>query len=138
MKDIEFLKVNNVDIDSALEILGDLDTYNEISADFLEVSESRMPKIEEYKNLTTISLGDFEKKILAKEDMTVLITSTTCYYCAQYEPIVNEVYGELNEKIYRINANLYICSEKFFRYNSENPNKKKGADGVAGSYARIF
>ena len=79
--------------------------------DSAKLSKEEDQGIEEYKNLTTISLGDFEKKILAKEDMTVLITSTTCYYCAQYEPIVNEVYGELNEKIYRINVTALTKKE---------------------------
>ena len=79
--------------------------------DAAKLSKEEDQGIEEYKNLTTISLGDFEKKILAKEDMTVLITSTTCYYCAQYEPIVNEVYGELNKKIYRLNITALTKKE---------------------------
>lgn len=48
MKDINFLKEANIDMDSALELLGDIETYNEILNDFLEVSEERLPKLEAY------------------------------------------------------------------------------------------
>lgn len=50
MKDINFLKNNGVDVDGAIEILGDIEMYNETLNDFLEVSAERMPKIAEYKN----------------------------------------------------------------------------------------
>lgn len=48
MKDISLLKDNKIDVDSALEILGDIEMYDETLKDFLEVSEERMPKIKEY------------------------------------------------------------------------------------------
>ena len=50
MKDIKYLKENNIDVDSGMEILGDIDMYNDTLKDFLEVSEERLPKLEEYKN----------------------------------------------------------------------------------------
>lgn len=58
---------------------------------------------EDYENIETITLGEFEKKVLEKEDMLVIITSTTCYYSIEYEPVVNELFGELEKTIYRIN-----------------------------------
>lgn len=48
MKDINLLKNNGVDVDSALELLGDMEMYEETLNDFLEVSEERMPKLDEY------------------------------------------------------------------------------------------
>lgn len=51
MRDINLLRENGVDVESAMEILGDMDMYDEILNDFLEVSEERMPKLEEYKNV---------------------------------------------------------------------------------------
>ena len=50
MKDIKYLKENNIDVDSGIEILGDIDMYNDTLKDFLEISEERLPKLEEYKN----------------------------------------------------------------------------------------
>jgi len=55
----------------------------------------------EYANIKDISLADFEKKILNKEDMVILVASSTCYYCATYEPVVQEVFKEADKTIYR-------------------------------------
>lgn len=48
--DKDFLVQNGVDVDAGIELLGDMDMYNETLADFLEEQESRLPKIDEYKN----------------------------------------------------------------------------------------
>ena len=48
--DINFLKNNGIEIDGALDILGDVETYNDILNEFLEVSKERMPRIESTKN----------------------------------------------------------------------------------------
>ncbi len=48
--DINMLKNNGVDIESSIELLGDIEMYNETLEDFLEEQKTRLPKIEEYKN----------------------------------------------------------------------------------------
>lgn len=55
MKDINILKNNNINVDQALEILGDMEMYDETLNDFLDESKSRLPKIKEYKEI-----GDME------------------------------------------------------------------------------
>lgn len=50
MKDVSFLKENGIDVDSGIEILGDIEMYNDTLRDFIEESDERMSKIEEYKN----------------------------------------------------------------------------------------
>lgn len=50
MKDIEFLKANNVDIDKSLEIFGDINTYNESLGEFLVGIEDKIKKLAVYKN----------------------------------------------------------------------------------------
>ena len=50
MKEVNYLKENGIDVDAGIEILGDLDMYNDTLKDFLEVTKERLPKIEEYKN----------------------------------------------------------------------------------------
>lgn len=50
MKDINFLKENGIDVDNGVEILGDVDMYNDTLKDFIEVSEDRLPELEKYKN----------------------------------------------------------------------------------------
>lgn len=47
---MDFLKENNVDIDNSLELLGDIDTYNEILEEFLNNIDDRLSKLENYKN----------------------------------------------------------------------------------------
>lgn len=49
MKDIEVLKKNGIDVDRSLELLGDLDTYDEMLESFLEESEVRLPRMKEAK-----------------------------------------------------------------------------------------
>lgn len=39
-----------IDVDAGIEILGDIDMYNETLRDFLNEMQERLPKIEEYKN----------------------------------------------------------------------------------------
>lgn len=65
----------------------------------------------EYSNIETISLADFERKILEKENMTVLIASSTCYPCLTFEPVINEVYQEKEATIYRINISMLSETE---------------------------
>lgn len=48
MRDVNLLKINEIDVDLALEFLGDMEMYDETLIDFIEVSKERMPKIDEY------------------------------------------------------------------------------------------
>lgn len=45
---VDLLKENGINVDCGLELLGDLDLYNETLGDFLEEAESRLPKMEAY------------------------------------------------------------------------------------------
>lgn len=49
MKNIEYLKENGINVNQGLEILGDMEMYDDTLKDFLEESDTRLPKIEEYK-----------------------------------------------------------------------------------------
>ena len=50
MKDVEFLKSNNVDIDKSLEIFGDISTYNDSLGEFLIGIEDKIKKLSQYKS----------------------------------------------------------------------------------------
>lgn len=50
MKSIDFLKNNNVDIDSSLELFGDIQTYNETIGEFLFGLGDKLTKLETYMN----------------------------------------------------------------------------------------
>lgn len=44
----EILTANGVDIQKGLELLGDMEMYNDTLRDFLDESATRLPKIQEY------------------------------------------------------------------------------------------
>lgn len=50
LKNVDFLKQNGIDVEVGLELLGDMEMYDETLNDFLEESEIRLQKIESYKN----------------------------------------------------------------------------------------
>lgn len=50
MRDVNILKDNGIDVNSGVELLGDMEMYDETLEDFLTESDERLPKIDEYKN----------------------------------------------------------------------------------------
>ncbi len=48
MKDINFLKENNVDVDNSLELFGDIDTYNETLVEFKNSIDGKLDQIRKY------------------------------------------------------------------------------------------
>lgn len=46
----ELLEENGVNLNASLELLGDMETYNDTASDFLTESETRLKNIEEFKN----------------------------------------------------------------------------------------
>ena len=66
--------------------------------------EKDKDKKEEKTILKTISLAQFEKKILAKENINVLVSSSTCYFCLTFEPIIEEKLKDSDKTIYRIDV----------------------------------
>ncbi len=49
MNNIDVLKNNNVDLDHALSLLGDIEMYNEIVGEFVELYDERLTKLAKYK-----------------------------------------------------------------------------------------
>ena len=49
MKDVSILENNGVDLEKALEYLGDLSFYDETLETFLEENKTRIPNLEKYK-----------------------------------------------------------------------------------------
>ena len=46
MKNIEILKKANIDVDKGIELLGDIEMYDETLQDFLDESKDRMERIQ--------------------------------------------------------------------------------------------
>ena len=56
----------------------------------------------EYNNLETITVDEFEAKLVNGERMLVLISSETCYYCVVSESTLDEVLREKGKMMYRL------------------------------------
>lgn len=50
MKTIEYLKQNGIDVNHGLELLGDMEMYDETLDDFLNECETRLLDLEKYKD----------------------------------------------------------------------------------------
>ena len=46
--DVNYLKENDIDVDSSIELLGDIEMYNETLEAFLTESEDRLPKMDKF------------------------------------------------------------------------------------------
>ncbi len=64
MKDVEFLKNNGVNVDQGLEILGDMEMYDDTLNDFLEENETRLNDLNTFK-----TNGDMENYAIAAHAM---------------------------------------------------------------------
>jgi HPt (histidine-containing phosphotransfer) domain-containing protein len=49
MKEKEFLIQNGIDVETSLDLLGDIEMYNETMEDFLEEQKTRIPNLKKYK-----------------------------------------------------------------------------------------
>ncbi len=50
MNNLELLKSNGVNVDQAIELLGDVDMYNDVLSDFLDEAVGRLSDMEGLKN----------------------------------------------------------------------------------------
>ncbi len=105
---IKYVADNGFEKNKALLETVNSNVYNKVSNKYKKESEIKdssndtIIKEIDYDNIETISLSDFEKINLKKEDMIAFVSSTSCYGCIVFEPIIEEVFKELDKKIYRI------------------------------------
>ena len=106
---IDYLKENGIDIDSSLELLGDIDMYNETLNMFIEESKARIPRLEKNKNEG--NMGDYAIDVHAmKSDSKYLGFTTLSQLSYDHEmkskendsTYINEHYNELMEEYSRI------------------------------------
>lgn len=51
---IDYLKSNGVDVDSSLELLGDIETYNEILETFINDSKKKVERLKKNKDIKNL------------------------------------------------------------------------------------
>ncbi len=84
MKDVSILKENGIDVDSSVELLGDIDMYNSLLSDFYDSYQDRMAKIELYKNNNDMANYAIEVHSL-KSDSKYLGFTTLANYAYEHE-----------------------------------------------------
>lgn len=80
-----------------------------------EIKSTEIVDEDEYEKIVMINVAEFEKKILNKEDIIVIVTEATCYFCLEYEPIVEEVLQEQEKTIYEIDI-THLSTEEVTRF----------------------
>ena len=103
------------------EVIPTLNTniYDKVYQYREEIKDKESDNKEEEKGvIRTITLSEFERKVIAKENMNVLVSSKTCYFCMTFEPIIEEVLKDTDKVIYRIDIESMEDSEvnKFREY----------------------
>ena len=111
--------------DTSLDYTNDL--YRSISIDGEEVEvddeeKVTMPDID-YSNITNTDLGGFERMLVEGKEMLVLISSSTCYHCITFEPVLNEVLVTKKDKAIRLNITNMTNDEtqrlrKYYAFDS--------------------
>lgn len=109
MKDVNLLSSNGIDINAGLELLGDMEMYDETLADFLTESEERLPRLENAKNNCDMPNYAIDAHAM-KSDSKYLGFTKLAELSYQHEmeskannvDFVNEHYQELIEEANRI------------------------------------
>ena len=115
MKDKNILVNNGIDVDSSLEILGDMEMYDETVTDFLEEVEEKLNSMNEYKENNDMPNYAIQVHSL-KSDSKYLGFTTLAELAYNHEmaskgndvSYVNEHYSELMDEVNRI---VNICKE---------------------------
>lgn len=96
--------------------------YKKVNANYKTINDIEENKDsslteDEYENIEDITLAEFEKKNYNKENMTIFVSSTTCYHSITFESVIDKVYGSLDKKIYRINITS-LTDEEIERFRT--------------------
>ena len=115
MKDVSILTNNGVDLDKALELLGDLEFYDETLEAFLEENKTRIPNIEKYKK--DLNMADYAILVHAlKSDSKYLGFMKLADIAYEHELAskannVDEVNAKYDELIKQVNNYTKIAKE---------------------------
>ena len=118
MKDAEYLKKNGVDVDKSLELLGDMDMYNEVMHDFLNMIETKISLIQKYKSNNNMADYAIEVHSL-KSDVRYLgfMALGDLAYDLELKSKANDISGvdsRHNELIDEVNKAIRICNNYLY------------------------
>ncbi len=113
------------------DVLKDKLSDSDAMLDFLEKANFAKWKFgavadEEYSNLSHIDYDIYKKLYNSDDTFTIIFTQTTCGYCAQFKPVINEYAGDNNIPVYYLDidtlneddSNELFSSVSYFSENS--------------------
>ena len=128
MKDVNLLINNGVNINGSLELLGDMDTYNDVLKDFLDMIDEKISNLNKYKSINDMAsyaidvhslksdvrylgfmmVGDlaYELELLSKQNDLVGVSG-------KHDNLINEV----NKIVSACKKYLYGVSEEVTQTN---------------------
>lgn len=127
--DRSFLEENGIDVNAGLELLGDMDMYNETMGDFLEEINEKLPKLIEYKNnndmpnyAIIVHSIKSDSKYLGFTKLAELAYNHEMKSKANDTSYVNANYDELQKEIDRIIKIIkeYLGYLEVFKFMGEN------------------
>ena len=127
--DRSYLEGNGVDVNAGLELLGDMDMYNETMGDFLEEINEKLPKLVEYKNnndmpnyAIIVHSIKSDSKYLGFTKLAELAYNHEMKSKANDTSYVNANYDELQKEIDRIIKIIkeYLGQLEVFKFMGEN------------------
>ncbi|MBR6133747.1 MAG: hypothetical protein IKQ29_03405 [Bacilli bacterium] len=88
--------------------------YRKVSKNYKDrdVKVEEYQQTEQYAHFRTITLTKFEKKILDREDMLILISSQNCMGCLLFEPELEKELADKNKTIYRLDITDWTEEER--------------------------
>ena len=113
MKDVNYLKENGVDVDYALSLLGDMETYNSIMSDYIDAYNERLNKIKDYKEKSDMNNYSIEVHSLKSDSkylgLNTLAEISLKHEMASKEGKVEEVNNSFDELLKEADRAINIC-----------------------------
>ena len=126
MKDSSFLRDKGVDVDKSLELLGDMDMYNEVMKDFLGMIDNKISLLQKYKSNNDMANYAIEVHSL-KSDVRYLgfMNLGDLAYDLELKSKANDISGvnsRHNELITNVYNMINICNTYLYGENKQTNN----------------
>ncbi len=126
MKDSSFLRDKGVDVDKSLELLGDMDMYNEVMKDFLGMIDNKISLLQKYKSNNDMANYAIEVHSL-KSDVRYLgfMNLGDLAYDLELKSKANDISGvnsRHNELITDVYNMINICNTYLYGENKQTNN----------------
>ena len=126
MKDSNFLRNKGVDVDKSLELLGDMDMYNEVMKDFLGMIDNKISLLQKYKSNNDMANYAIEVHSL-KSDVRYLgfMNLGDLAYDLELKSKANDISGvnsRHNELITDVYSMIDICNTYLYGENKQTNN----------------